>query len=64
MIIELEESEAVLEDYEVKKTNLELWKEKIDQEISAFLEKNKGICPTCHQELGKEHFVGEKHAEV
>jgi energy-coupling factor transporter ATP-binding protein EcfA2 len=64
MLIDLEESEVLLEDYEVKKANLELWKEKIDQEISAFLEKNKGICPTCHQELGKEHFVGDKHAEV
>jgi predicted ATPase len=64
MLIELEETEVLLEDYEVKKANLELWKEKIEQEIDSFLQKNKGICPTCHQELGKEHFVGEKHAEV
>lgn len=64
MLVELEQTEILLEDYEVKKANLELWKEKIDQEIDSFLQKNKGICPTCHQELGKEHFVGEKHAEI
>lgn len=62
ILMDLEQNETLLADYEVKKENLELWKEKIEQEINSFLEKNKGICPTCHQELSKEHFVGEKHA--
>ncbi len=61
IIENLRQSEQLLQDYEAKKANLELWKEKIDQEIESFLDKNEGICPTCHQDINKHHFVGDKH---
>jgi ABC-type enterochelin transport system ATPase subunit len=64
IFLSLKESEAQLEDFEVKKANLKFWEEKINKEIEAFLDKNKGICPTCHQDINREHLVGETHAEA
>lgn len=61
IIQNLTENEKLLADYEVKKENLKHWEEKINKEVESFLEKNKGICPTCHQEINKEHLIGESH---
>ncbi len=62
IIDNLESSEHILADYEGKKNNLKLHEKMIIKEIEDFLELNKGICPTCHQQVSKEHFVGETHA--
>lgn len=62
LISSLEESNALLSDYESKKANLKINEERINQEIETFLIENEGICPTCHQQVNKEHFIGEGHA--
>lgn len=58
LILELEQIQLVLKDCEEKQRNLKMWEKKINKEIEAFLGENKYICPTCKQNINKEHFCG------
>ncbi len=62
LISEIEANLFLLDDYETKKNNLKINEERVQAEIEKFLSENKGVCPTCHQEVTKDHFIGESHA--
>lgn len=62
IISQLESEEAFLLDLENKKSNVEKWRIKIDQEIEQFLKENN-YCPTCSQKIDRHHIIGEhQHA--
>ncbi len=61
LIDNIENQNLLIEDLSAKKENLESWEIKINKEIEDFMKENNHICPTCHQQITKEHLIGEKH---
>lgn len=61
IISQLENEEANLIDLNNKKSNVDKWRIKIDQEIESFL-KEHNYCPTCSQKIDRNHILGEHHA--
>ena len=61
LIENLENQALLLDDLNTKKENLTSWEVKINKEIEDFMKENNHICPTCHQQITKEHLIGDKH---
>jgi AAA domain len=61
LIENLENQALLLDDLNTKKDNLTSWEVKINKEIEDFMKENNHICPTCHQQITKEHLIGDKH---
>jgi hypothetical protein len=64
IINQLEQEQKVYNDLLVKKQNVDNWKNIIDKEIEDFMEKTGHVCPTCHQEINKQHILGIEHATI
>ncbi len=61
LILNLENQHILIEDLNTKKENLISWEIKINKEIEEFMKENNHICPTCHQQITKEHLIGDNH---
>lgn len=62
LIQQIQFEQKQTEELLVKQKNVESWKLIIDKEVEDVIGSMGHMCPTCHQEINKEHILGNLHA--